>query len=51
MWYVSGEIPRPIALEMSTAIEFLIMIAEANPTRKHSVRRMAQPPAAKSLMS
>jgi hypothetical protein len=29
MWYVSGEIPRPIAIEMRGAIEFLILMAEA----------------------
>jgi hypothetical protein len=29
MWYVSGETPRPVAVEMRGAIEFLIMMAEA----------------------
>lgn len=29
MWYMSGETPRPVAVEMRGAIEFLIMMAEA----------------------
>jgi hypothetical protein len=29
MWYVSGDTPRPVAVEMRGAIEFLTMMAEA----------------------